>query len=284
MRPLSCFSVAVLAALAQQTAPPANPTPPPNSPPITLVPRSHDEREDRFRARHRILLNVQVADPAGNPAANLKPRDFTLLVDSQPHPIVGIRPVSGATGLARPHVILLLNALNSTPAELDAERKSIETWLAQSQSPLDYPTAIAVLSDAGAGISPSVRDRSVLAVQLNSFLANAHTTDCFQKPGSDSNADDALRGGGLVPSPKGTSGSAVRTNCLNQHFQRSVTTLDKLAHGQPPGPGRVLVVWLGPAGPCSTAPISRPTPQTSNAIPSTTASNSPPTCASPNSP
>jgi len=137
-----CVLVLALACAApaspQQTPQPAT-TPPANPSPVPLVPRSHDEREDRFRARHRIILNVQVADASGNAAANLKPGNFTLLVDRQPHPLVEIRPVTQATGLARVNVILLLDALNTTSAELDAERKAVEAYLSQAQTPLDIP-------------------------------------------------------------------------------------------------------------------------------------------------
>jgi VWFA-related protein len=239
---------------AQQTPPPAATTPP-----ITLIPRSHDEREDSYRAHHRIILNVQVADSAGNPAVNRKPGDFTLLVDRQPHPVVEIRSVNGTTSIPRVHVILLLDAVNTTPAELTAERKAIETYLAQSQLPLVYPTAIAVLTDSGVIASPSVQDRGVLAAQLNSYLSDVHTVDCFRKADLDKAAPaDSLRSGGLLPSATTPTGPSFRAGCLNQRFQRSVASLTHLAGKLTALRGRALLVWLGSGWPLLAGPDFSP--------------------------
>src|SRR5579871_2267960 len=68
----------------------ASQAPPPSSDQTPrLIPRTHDEREQRFLAQHRIILNVEVADAAGKPAADLTQADFTLFDNDQQRKLAG---------------------------------------------------------------------------------------------------------------------------------------------------------------------------------------------------
>jgi hypothetical protein len=52
---------------------------PESTSPIQLIPRTKEERERRYQAEHRIVLNLQVTDSSGKPVAGLKPEDLELL-------------------------------------------------------------------------------------------------------------------------------------------------------------------------------------------------------------
>ena len=87
-----CFA---LSSLAQQISPPSETTgqstAPARTPPIALIPRSHEERENRYQAEHRILLNVLVTNASGQPMTGLKQEDFTILDDGQPQKVASFR-------------------------------------------------------------------------------------------------------------------------------------------------------------------------------------------------
>src|SRR5579864_6113610 len=88
----------------------------PDSPPgqtPRLIPRTHDQREQRFQALHRIILNVNVEDASGKPYTDLKQTDFTLYDNDQPHSLVAFSPGAGDSANAPAHVVLVLDAVNN---------------------------------------------------------------------------------------------------------------------------------------------------------------------------
>jgi hypothetical protein len=104
-----------LSCLAQQVAPtPSTPIQSTTPPHVALIPRSHEERESRYRAEHQIFLNATVTDASGKPVTGLKAEDFALLDNGKTRPIASFRAVEGHAVVYPAHVILMLDAVNNT--------------------------------------------------------------------------------------------------------------------------------------------------------------------------
>jgi VWFA-related protein len=210
-----------------------------------LIPRTHEQREARFQAEHRIVLNVEVTDSGGSPITGLKPGDFTLIEDRQPRSIASFRPVDGKAVPVPPQVILLLDAVNNSSRDLANDRKGVESFLRQSSEPLPYPASIAVLSEGEIKSGPLTRDRSALLNELRDLSSHLHPIACAND--FDSN-DRSLRGVGM-PDPAATAHSDNQLNCLNQRFVTSVNALTRFAKSQVDIPGRVILIWIGSGWP-----------------------------------
>ena len=64
---------------------PASQAEPTQSPaPLTLIPRSHEERERRYRDLDRILMNVLAVDASNTPATELRAEGFELTDNGEP--------------------------------------------------------------------------------------------------------------------------------------------------------------------------------------------------------
>jgi VWFA-related protein len=247
-----CFSLCMA---AQETPPPpaSSGQSTPSGPPVSLIPRSHEEREQRYQANHRVILNVRVTDAAGKPVTGLKEDDFTLLDETRPQKIVSFRAVHGAADSTREHVLLVLDSLNNSPRNFGFERKGIERFLRQNQGQLPYPMAIVLLSASGTKASQPSRDPGFLIEELRKLSDNLHQFGC-----GDDEDDTGLAfvsGVGMPTLPtsrRAKAQSAQALDCLNQRFRGSVSTLDRLAREQVEIPGQALVIWAGPGWPTLT--------------------------------
>jgi VWFA-related protein len=244
-----CFA---LSSFAQQTpAPPATPgqpTSPAPPPPTTLIPRSHEEREDRYRSQHRIILNVFVADRSGKPARGLKAEDFSLLDQGQLRTITSFREVEGSKGLVPARVVLMLDTVNNNPRDITNDRKGIEQFLKQSQGQLTYPTSIAILSGSGMRVLQPSQERDALLGELRMLSRDVHQFDCTNEGGASVQVFTTINLGtgttildGLHPDQK--------SGCLNKRFERSVSALERFATEQENVPGRVILIWIGSGWP-----------------------------------
>jgi VWFA-related protein len=210
-----------------------------------LIPRTHEEREARFRAQHRIVLNVEVTDAAGNAVTGLNAGDFVLLQDRQPRSIASVRQVNGEAAPVPPQVMLVLDAVNNSSRDLANDRKGIENFLRQSSAPLAYPTSIAVLSDAGMRSGPLTRDRSALLDQLRDLSSGLHPIACA----TGVNPNDRTLRAVWMPGTVATDASTPELNCLNQRFVTSISALTRFAKLQIDIPGRVILIWMGTGWP-----------------------------------
>ena len=210
-----------------------------------LIPRTHDEREARFRAQHRIVLNVEVTDAAGNPITGLKAEDFMLMQDRQPRSVVSFRAMNGETAPVPPQVMLLLDAVNNSSRDLANDRKGVETFLRQSPATLAYPASIAVLSDGEIKSGPLTRDRNVLLGELEDLSGRLHPIACA----SDVNPNDRTMRAVWMPGTVSGVDSSKELNCLNQRFVTSISALTRFAKLQIDIPGRVILIWLGSGWP-----------------------------------
>ena len=243
---LVCFAL-VLA--AQDTSPPPAPSPQSTSfagtPPVTLVPRTHAEREDRYRAQHRILLNVLVTDASGKPVTGLNQEDFTLIDNGQPQKAATFRAVNGSVGFAPVRIVLMLDAVNNSSTDINRDSRSIEHFLKQGQGPLMYPTSIAMLASAGTRIGQPFRDRDAVTGELRMLSKGVRELDCADEEQVQHVVSlGGISGTGLDgihPDPKG--------DCPNQRFRLSVSALKSYATHQTSVPGRVILIWIGPGWP-----------------------------------
>lgn len=244
-----CFA---LSSFAQDTpapaATPGQPTSPAPPPPITLIPRSHEEREDRYRTQHRIILNVFVADRSGKPVRGLKEDEFSILDKGQLRTISSFREVEGSKGLVPARVVLMLDAVNNSPREITNDRKGIEQYLKQSQMRLFYPTSIAILSGSGTRVLQASQERDALLGELQMASRDIHQFDCANEGGGSEQVFTSINLGtgttildGLHPDQK--------SGCLNKRFERSVSALGRFASEQENVPGRVILIWIGSGWP-----------------------------------
>ncbi|HEY1898096.1 MAG TPA: VWA domain-containing protein [Terracidiphilus sp.] len=210
-----------------------------------LIPRTHEEREARFRAQHRIVLNVEVTDAGGNAVTGLNAGDFVLTQDRQPRSIASFRQVNGEAAPVPPQVMLVLDAVNNSSRDLANDRKGIENFLRQSSAPLAYPTSIAVLSGAEIKSGTPTRDRSVLRYQLNELTAGLRPVVCADE----ANADKVPMTVWIPGGPVSQADPTKELNCLNQRFITSINALTQFAKLQIDIPGRIILVWMGAGWP-----------------------------------
>jgi VWFA-related protein len=228
----------------------------PAAAPLVLIPRSHEERERRYRAIHHMILNVLAVDEFNKPVTGLKRQDFVLMDNAQPQELASFREVNGDQGIAPPHVILILDAVNDTSRSIAYEIKEIDKFLGSNQGHLLYPTSIAILTPSGLKAGRTSSDGSVLLQESGALFKDIHPYEC--KSSSNDAADaDPLSGHG----DKNIGSSAQKIddgNCLNSKFILSLTALTDLALAQKDVPGRVIVIWIGPGWPRLSGPEFHP--------------------------
>ncbi len=103
-----------------------------------------------IRPEGLIHLDVVVTDGAGETVTGLEPRDFTLLDDGHPEPIVSVDAFGGIARAAPepPLVILLIDTLDAGAVEQE-ERRGVEQFLRKNQGRLAHPTMVFSLEDTG---------------------------------------------------------------------------------------------------------------------------------------
>jgi len=210
-----------------------------------LIPRTHDEREQRFLSQHRIILNVHVTDATGRPYSDLQQNDFTLYDNEQPRKIVSFRPIQAGSTVAADHVILVLDTVNNFTRPLHFFEKEIEKFLTQEKGLLPHPVAIGVFYGSHISVGPASRDRDAVLADLKEKSAELHATGCVteQDHGDKMQAPGLTRGAGM------SAESAAMLACLNQRFVSSVNAVRQLALEQVNLPGRVILIWIGPGWP-----------------------------------
>ena len=192
---------------------------------LELVRMSRSEREELLRLDHLVLLNVVVTDASGRAVSGLSEKDFTLLDQKRPQSISSFQEVEGRSALGRAHIILLLDAVNNSFADVARERRAVDAFLRQNGGKQSYPVALALLSDSGLRRIDMSTDGDLLANELR---------EQFPKPGRFS-----FNGG-----PSGG----------DQRFLLSIQALRTLAAQERDVPGRAIVVWLGQGWPTLTDP------------------------------
>lgn len=229
--------------LQAQSAAPAQP--PGDSAPH-LVPRTAEQRRQRYAALHRIILNVHIADPGGNPYPDLTQADFTVYDNNQPRNLVSFRSVEGSA--AQAHILLVLDTVNTFTKQIRYSAKEIEKYLTALDGPLPVPVSIGIFADAHIDFGPASRDRGALLADLKSRTANLHATGCTTRPEHEEKVDL----NGLAKGASMQAKSAATLTCLNERFVSSINALQSLARDQFNIPGRAILIWIGPGWPLLT--------------------------------
>ena len=146
-----------------------------------LIPRSQGDKQRVYQSRHRVVLNVNVADTAGKLVAGLTQTDFTVLDNQKAVDIQSFRSVQAGSGVDPAQVVLVLDAVNNTLRKIGYVRRELEKYLNDGDGPLTHPTSIAVLSDSARRQGQVTQDRSVLLGDLRSFTADLREGECANK-------------------------------------------------------------------------------------------------------
>jgi VWFA-related protein len=218
---------------------------------VRLVPRSAEDRDRASSDSHDIVLNVFVTDASGKPVSGLAESDFTILDKGQSQKITYVRPAQP------PHVILLLDAVNSSPRSFTAERKAVEKYLAQSNTLLALPIAIGWLSGSRIVVSPESRDRATLLGQLHQ-APDARPGVNPDRPPQQNLGGEGASSGSLLPADRRVQKVDLGWEDQNQRFVLSVNALTQFALREQKVPGRIFVIWLGAGWPLLTGPGFKP--------------------------
>jgi VWFA-related protein len=165
----------------------------------------------------RIQLDVVVRGKQGGPVAGLELKDFTLLDNKKPQPIVSFKPVEAPAAGGPGEVILLLDLVNSSFEQASIARQQIKQVLEQNGGHLPYPTSIMVLSPDGLRIQPH--------------------------PSTNGNALAAMLGQAGAPAQKTTGLGEIG------RFQLSVRSLASIAENLTKTNDRKILIWTGPGWP-----------------------------------
>lgn len=168
-----------------------------------------------------VSLDVVVDDKKGNPTGGLEQKDFTLLDNGQPRPLVGFRAVNTTAQPDAVHVVIVVDMINSSFERIAYEREQLGEFLTQNGGELPHPTTIAVMTERGVSMmGGSTQD------------GNALNTN-FRKVGTD------LR---MIGRDAGFYGATER-------IETSLTELRQIVHYASAMPGRKMVVIITPGWP-----------------------------------
>jgi VWFA-related protein len=228
---------------------PRTTAPPPPNRPLELIPRSPEVREHNYRAEHRLILNVFVADASGNPVTGLKEEDFTLLDNQEPQKIASFKAVNDSAAVTPAHVLLVLDSVNNSASTMAYVRKELEQFLGQNQGSLPYPVTLVRLTDYGIISGQPSRDGRALIGELKMLPNDVHVI----KRDQESPPSVATLGHRFDPT-KSISLPDPAVEDLNQRFHLSVPAAAGLAADQENVPGRAILIWIGAGWPLLSGP------------------------------
>ncbi|MGA9584020.1 MAG: VWA domain-containing protein [Terracidiphilus sp.] len=217
----------------------------------TLKTRSKEERDREYMASRRITLNVQVTDEAGKPVTDLGARDFALFDNHQPRKLAAFHAIDGEALNDATEVVFVLDAVNSTTSELEAEKDGIFKYLARSHGPLPYPTSFVLWFNGHLKATGPTTDRNTIGRAFVSITKNVHSNACAP---ADTEVVKVAKGGDTRAAGDGSveSDGANAANCQQIHFKDSIAALDGIAEQQVSLGGRTILIWFGPGWPLAT--------------------------------
>lgn len=224
------FGAGLLLALACTAAVPQHPV---------LKTRPKDERDSQFGVTHRITMNVQVTDSAGEPVSDLRSEEFSLYDDHQPRRIVAFHPIDGDAQSDATEVLILLDAVNTPAPALDGEKNAIFKYLAESHKPLSVPTAFALWFNGHLSSTAPTTDRNSIGRAFVKLTKNVHSNACpITGPTISQKVSASKSTAGVTPYA-----------CRSVHFKDSIAALDSIAQQQLSSGGRTLLIWMGSGWP-----------------------------------
>jgi VWFA-related protein len=172
----------------------------------------------------RISLDVMVAEKSRPPVSGLQQQDFTVLDNKVPQTLTSFQAVDGRQ--ATINVILLIDAVNTDFQRVNYERSEIDKFLRAEGGHLAYPTALAVLTDAGVQLQQDFSsDGHALSSALDQFSIGLRT----------------------IRRDTGFYGAAER-------YEISLQGLRELVGREAARPGRKIILWVSPGWPLLSGP------------------------------
>jgi VWFA-related protein len=171
----------------------------------------------------RINLDVVVTPKSGPPVANLEQQDFTLFDNRTLQHITSFQARDGSHDPV--HVIILIDAVNSTYQNIAWDRGEIGKFLRANGGHLSQPTALALFTDTGTRIQQGFSsDGNELAAALDQFAIGLRNIRRSSQWGA------------------------------SDRFQLSMTALGELITHEGPLPGRKMIFWVSPGWPLLSGP------------------------------
>lgn len=229
----ACILFLPLFAFAQPAAPSGiqsqqgkAPAQPPHAPVMSRqIPRSEAVTAS---SDGRIHLDVVVTDEKGMPVRGLTAKDFTVLDNGKPKPILSFQAYNAVVNQPPPPAsfVLVFDTVNIQFRHIAYIRQQVSSFLRQNGGHLGHPVSLLYLTDTGVKVlaQPSY-DGNALATALDK-------------------ADSRLRD---ITLRAGDYGQDNRYQISLQLFLAVIRDLEKI-------PGRKMVVWLGPGWPMLTSP------------------------------
>jgi VWFA-related protein len=167
----------------------------------------------------KIKIDVVVTDQDGQPVAGLTEKDFTLVDNKKPRPILSFHALDGTLG-AGPgeppvEVILLIDVTNTDLRVVGYERYQVESYLRRNGGKLTHPTSLMIFNEQGVkGQLQPTLDGNLLADALNRAETTVHS----------------------VP---------LTTEFDSQRLTLSLDALQLISQVTDKRPGRTILIWIG---------------------------------------
>jgi VWFA-related protein len=171
----------------------------------------------------RINLDVVVTPKSGPPVANLEQQDFNVFDNKTLQHLTSFQARDGSHDPI--HVIILIDAVNSTYQNIAWDRGEIGRFLRANGGHLSQPTSLAFFTDAGTQVEQDFStDGNGLADALDKYaigLRNVRRSSQWQ---------------------------------ASDRFQLSMNALSQLLDHEKSLPGRKLIFWVSPGWPLLSGP------------------------------
>jgi len=179
-------------------------------------------------AQQAMTLDVVVTEKSGTPVLDLRQKDFTLLDNKQPQPILSFR-APAANSDAPTEIIVLLDEVNTAYHDVASETIQAEKFLNQYHGKLPVPMSLAFFTDKGV---TGAADSKGPTQDAETLLAELHAN---RTP---------LR---VIGRSEGVYGASDRVDL-------SLRTLGQLAAYEQTRPGRKMLLWISPGWPLLSGP------------------------------
>jgi VWFA-related protein len=183
-----------------------------------------------------IHIDVVVTNPSGRPVLGLMAKDFILLNNGKPSPIVSFAAFQGALRPDPPvSVVLVLDALRASGGSLDLkqiEYRQVEKFLRQNDGYLAQPTTILELTDHGLW---QVGESSMNGIALADSIAQHYLSEQIQAPELPRLLNSQSPPAAFEPHM-----------ATNSPTVAALKALGIIAAIERQRPGRKLIFWIGP--------------------------------------
>jgi VWFA-related protein len=189
----------------------------------------------RGAADHRITLDIEVDDKAGNPVSGLRAEDFTILDNKRPQSASDFRAAedNGKSDAPLVRVVFVIDEVNASFRAMSNARQQLERYLRESGESLPVPMSLVVFSEKSTQVqSTPTRNGNVLADSVRAMAAGA---------------------------PRELEGGEFANRIWR--LQTSLRALVKLASYKAKQPGRKLLIWFSSGWPLIIEAADKLTPR-----------------------